>query len=130
MIWNATNTSLLYSQIFSVGASSSATWVKSAPFSFTLDAGSEYFFGVIADSDVDVGYIFPTVSYATGLTADENGNSNYSDFDSPSFRGSGLAEIGLQLYGDASTVPEPSSFVFLGTGAIAAAGVVRRRFAH
>jgi hypothetical protein len=57
MIWDGTNSTLLFNQTLPVSASSTLSFVLSDPFSFTLNAGSTYYFGVIGDDDLDVGYI-------------------------------------------------------------------------
>jgi hypothetical protein len=126
MIWDDTNSNLLFSTVLNgVAASNTQTWVASNPFSFTLNSGHEYWFGIIADNSVDVGYIYPTYAYsANGLSADANGNSNYSGFANPVNAGNGAAEIGLQL---TSGVPEPGSFLLLGSGILGLAGVLRRK---
>lgn len=130
MIWGNGNSTLLFSQTMTVSASGTQSWVKSNPFSFTMAAGQEYWFGVIADNSIDVGYIFPTISYsANGLTADSSGNSNYTDFANPAFAGYAGAEIGLQLYTGSAPppIPEPGSLLLFGSGVIALAGVARRK---
>jgi hypothetical protein len=127
MIWNSGNSSLLFSSELS-GVNVSDAWVASNPFSFTLQAGTEYWFGIIADVGAYYDYISPTISYsANGLTADENGNSNYGSYANPGFAGSGGAEIGLRLTGGSSGVPEPGSVFLLGSGVLGLAGVLRRR---
>lgn len=127
MIWDGSNSNLLFSSVLNgVAASGTQTWVASDPFSFTLQGGDEYWFGIIADNDVDIGYIYPPVAYsANGLTADTNGNSNYTSFANPASYGYAFAEIGLQL--DNTPTPEPSSFLLLGSGLLGLAGVLRRR---
>ena len=127
MIWDSINSNLLFSSVLSgVGASDTQSWVASSPFSFTLQANTEYWFGIIADNNVDVGYIYPTIGYsANGLTADTGGNSNYESYGSPVSVGNGSAEIGLQLSGGG--VPEPGSIFLLGSGVLALAGILRRK---
>lgn len=133
-ITDGTGANVLYSGVQAVGSTSSFSWVESSPLSFTLDAGSEYYFGIVGDgANTNIGFIYPPVSYsANGLTADASGNANTSSFTTPTLElHSGGAEIGLQLYGGDSVAPtpEPSSFMLLGSGVLSAAGLVRRRFA-
>ncbi len=125
-IYNGTNDSLLFLNSSSVGPIANQTWVSSPDFSYTLQAGNTYYFGIIGDAHLDIGYIFPTISYSNnGLTAVETGNSNYSGFGVPIFSGNGSAEIGLRL--DTTTVPEPGSIALLGSGVLGLAGVLRRK---
>lgn len=131
MIWEGNNDDLLFSQTMAVAPSDTPSWVKSNPFSFTMTAGTEYWFAVIADNEINVGYIFPPISYTSpsGLSADESGNSNYVDFANPTPDIYGGAEIGLQLYsgGAPPPIPEPSSLLLFGSGVLAFAGVARRK---
>ena len=65
---------------------------------------------------------------ANGLTADIlNGNSNYVNYDSPYNYTGGFVEIGLRLFDDSSSVPEPGSVFLLGSGVLGLAGVLRRK---
>jgi hypothetical protein len=60
MIWDSSDSNLLFSSVLSgVSASGSQSWVYSDPFSFTLNAGQTYWFGVIADNNADIGFIAP-----------------------------------------------------------------------
>jgi hypothetical protein len=127
MIWDGSNSTLLFSQTVAEGASGSEDWALSDPFSFTLNAGQTYYFGVISDNSVDVGYIFPGFAYSNnGLSALTCCNTNYSNFNSPSLAGGGAAEIGLRLYGGTSA-PEPTSLMLLGCGLLSLYPRLRRR---
>jgi hypothetical protein len=131
MIWDSSDSNLLFSSVLSgVSASETQSWVYSDPFSFTLNAGQTYWFGVIADNTVEIGFISSQYSYsANGLSAVFN-NSNYTSFSTPSYSGGGGAEIGLKLdAGETPTpTPEPSSIGLLGMGLASLAGIARRRF--
>ncbi len=125
MIWGFRNTnlSLLFSQVITVGTFGGPEWVFLNPFNFLLNT-QEYWFGVIADNNIDVGYIFPPISYnANFLIADQSGNTNYIDFLNPSPIAGGNAEIGLQLLGS----PEPGSLILFGSGILGLAGTIRRK---
>jgi opacity protein-like surface antigen len=127
MIWNDNNTSLLLTDVRSFSAFGTQQWVYTDPINFTLNAGHTYWFGVIADNEEDVGYIFPPVNYsANGLTALTSGNSNYSNFANPSFVGTASAQIALRIT-EGSAVPEPGSIALMGTGVIGLAGLLRRK---
>lgn len=125
-IYDSTNTNLLFlNTLNNVGAIQNPTWVYSPEFNFTLQAGQTYYFGVISDATADYGYIYPPINYSNnGLTALTSGNSNYTGYGVPVFSGSGGAQIALQL---GQTVPEPGTFVMLGTGALGLAGLLRRK---
>ena len=129
-ITDSTGANILYSGVESIGPISSPAWVESNPLSFTLSAGSEYYFGIVGDgSQTDIGYLFPPVaSSSNGLTADTSGNANTGSFSDPVLElHTGGAEIGLQLYAPTAATPEPGSLALLGTGALSTLGFVRRR---
>jgi len=118
MIWDGSNSSLLHSVTSTAGASSPG-WVVSPDFSFTLNAGNTYYFGVIGDSGTPIdGYLFfpATTGTANGLTYLDSGNSNYLGYSSPSFDFDGFATMSLRLYGADTAVPEPSTAFMLGSG--------------
>ncbi len=92
MIWNSTNSALLFSQTVPVAAGGSGlatNYVLSDPFSFTLDAGSTYFFGVLGNTNIDIGGHHPPVGTTmNGLTSVASGQAYYTlSGGSPIFQG-------------------------------------------
>jgi hypothetical protein len=117
MIWDGTDSTLLFSETQAVAASGGTSYVLSSLFSFTLNAGSSYYFGVIGDNNLNVDYIFPATSVTqNGLTTSNAGNTNYTSFANPTPNGGGGVTVTLQLYGDQTAVPEPSAFVPVAMG--------------
>jgi len=129
MIWDGTNSNLLFSQTDAIGASASTSLILSDPLSFDLAAGSTYYFGFIADNLLNVTFSSPSTPISqNGLTAVDTGNSNYQEFDAPSFAGYAAALISLQLVGETgSSVPEPGSAALLGLGFVGLLGAAWRR---
>jgi hypothetical protein len=131
MIWDGTNTALLYSDVVTVSPSGTLSlMVHTLAAPFALNAGSSYYFGVIGDAGWRLEFIFPTISLTTnGLTLSNVGDSNYQNFSSPFLLRNAFADVSLQLQGtqDVSPVPEPASLTFLGLGL---AGMATRRWRH
>jgi len=121
MIWDGTNSTLLFSIVGTTVTGSTPTLTFSPDFTFNLLAGSSYYFGIISDSALDVGIINTGAITLTqnGLTA-TGSNSNYSNFASPTFAGNAFASINLVLLGSQGAVPEPATWMMMliGFGAI------------
>ena len=120
MIWDGTNSSLLFSIVGTTVTGSTPTLTYSPNFTFNLLAGSSYYFGIISDSFVNVGFTFPAITVSqSGLTA-TGVNSNYANFASPTFVGTAGATINLVLLGTQGAVPEPATWMMMiiGFGAI------------
>jgi hypothetical protein len=120
MIWDGTNSTLLFSIVGSTVTGSTPTLTFSPDFTFNLLAGNSYYFGIISDSALDVGIILSPITLTqNGLTATGN-NSNYTNYTSPSFLGLAGASINLVLLGSQGAVPEPATWMMMliGFGAI------------
>jgi hypothetical protein len=121
MIWDGTNSTLLFSIVGTTVTGSTPTLTFSPDFTFNLLAGSSYYFGIISDSALDVGTINNGAITLTqnGLTA-TGGNSNYTNFASPISAGNAFASINLVLLGSQGAVPEPATWMMMliGFGAI------------
>jgi hypothetical protein len=59
MIWDGTDSTLLFSETQAVAASGTTSYVLSTVFSFTLNAGNTYYFGVIGDNNLNIDYVSP-----------------------------------------------------------------------
>jgi hypothetical protein len=121
MIWDGTNSTLLFSIVGTTVTGSTPTLTFSPDFTFNLLAGSSYYFGIISDSALDVGTINTgsiTLSQ-NGLTA-TGSNSNYANYASPTLVGIASASINLVLRGTQGAVPEPATWamMIIGFGAI------------
>lgn len=115
MIWDGTDSTLLFSEVQAVSASGATSYVLSTSFTFTLNAGSTYYFGAIADNNLTVDYMFPATSVTqNGLTSLSSGNTNYASFASPTPSGGGSVTTTLQLFG--TDTPEPASLLPVAAG--------------
>lgn len=127
MIWDGTDSTLLFSVVGTTVTGSTPTLTYSPDFTFSLLAGSSYYFGIISDSAVDVGITFPATTVSqNGLTATGD-NSNYTNFATPGVVGSGSASINLVLLGTQGAVPEPATWAMMIVGFGAIGWSVRRR---
>jgi hypothetical protein len=121
MIWDGTNSTLLFSIVGTTVTGSSPALTFSPDFTYNLLAGSSYYFGIISDSALDVGIINSGAITLTqnGLTA-TGVNSNYTNYASPAFANLAGASINLVLRGTQGAVPEPATWLMMiiGFGAI------------
>ena len=108
MIWNGDNSSLLFSQTIPVAAGGSGlatNYLLSDPFSFTLNAGNTYYFGVVGSTDVSIGGHTPVTSTTmNGLTSLASGQAYYTlSGGSPAFQAyetdpASEVSMGLRLF--------------------------------
>lgn len=106
-------------------------YLSSVFSSFTLNAGTTYAIGGVADVGGLWDFATPGSPYSQGgFTARNNVNGNVSGFASPSLVGNGAAMIMVQL-GSGSTVavPEPGSLLLSAAALLASAAAMRRRSA-
>jgi hypothetical protein len=128
LVYDITSSSLVYlsgPEGFAGDASDTFTWKVSDSFSYTLLAGHQYYIGGVADVANLASYEYPHSDFTeNGITSDSN-NGNFA-YDGTS-EGPGSAGIPLQLNGPGSAVPEPSSIVAGGLGALMVVGCACRR---
>lgn len=126
MIWDGTNSNLLFSIVGAAPVGSTPVLTYSPNFSFNLTAGSSYYFGIISDANADFGFTVPLITTTqNGLTA-TGVNSNYTSFASPAFAGLAAASINLVLLGSqTAAVPEPATWALMLIG-FAGIGVTMR----
>jgi hypothetical protein len=135
MIWNADNSTLLYSQSRVVGDVDANTLVLSDPFALTLHAGSTYFVGVVADNQLFFNYLESPGPLTQNGVSLAGGFTSYDGFDTPVHVGPGKVDptrvaVAFELRGTQVTAaPEPATGVLAagGGGLLALVVIARRR---
>jgi len=96
MIWNKTTSTLLYISPPKNFTTAGDTWKTSDPLTFTLQAGTQYYVGGIADTGGTWDYdtVAETQNGITSLVM----NPNWSNYTSPMLSSSGGADCGIRLY--------------------------------
>lgn len=130
VVFDGANDNLLFSITSAAVAGDALTLNTSPTFAYNLLSGSSYYFGVISDSELNVGFSAVTTFTQNGLTA-SGPNSNYNDFTNPRFANLAGATINLVLTGTqgAGAVPETATWgmMIAGFGMMGAAMRTRRR---
>ena len=88
---------------------------------YSVDGVNHAYTTAFAGGDLG-GTIFPAGTYV-GMEDLPNGSSDF-DYNDDAFL---FTNVGVAPHGDPSPVPEPGSLLLLGTGALGAAGAVRRK---
>jgi PEP-CTERM motif len=137
-VYDATTSSVVLAPDAVTAPSGPKDWTYLDGLTLALNAGDVYFFGVYGDGAMSIGLDPTTSFFSNGLVLPATGPTSF-DFtgDTPTTALSGAkndqglstTDVGLRVYDAPSVTPEPNSLVLLGTGILAAAGVVRRRLA-
>ncbi len=119
---------LLFSNTVSVSAANSLSYILSAPFSFTLQAGHYYDIGAIF-SGTNINYTYDFVSDTENGITSIVSNQNVNNFANPTLIGHAVSDISIQLYSPAAATPESASFALaaMGLACIGLAGSLRWR---
>ena len=133
-IYDETTSTLVLGPTSVAAQASPKIWDMLTGIDVTLDAGDEYLFGVYGDNYITVG-MDPLAYSATGLSLPTSGPDSYELTGSGvtalsgTINAAGLstADVGLRIDDPPPPVPEPSSLILMGTGILAAAGMMRSR---
>jgi hypothetical protein len=116
LIADASDDTLLFQTTVTFGLSSLSSWLHSGPMLWSLEAGHEYRFGIIADASLTLDVINPSTAYTqNNLTATDW--STYADYSNP-HPGKEVKkapeDFVLQLEGtQIASVPEPSTWAMM-----------------
>jgi hypothetical protein len=128
-IWDASNTTLLFSETQPVDETSATELLLSDPFSFDLVAGSTYYFDVIGayskSGDQQLGFIPGTAAQTQNGLSLVWPNSVYFSASQPGGFAQGssftlpMELIGTQGQSDPPSVPEPATLILVALGCAA-----------
>ena len=108
LIFDSTNSNLLFSISEAVPASDTPSLILSPSFSFQLTGGTTYHFGFVTDSRFGLDYFFPGISFSQDGFSFAGTNDVYNGYPDATFLRTGNADVALQLDG-AVAAPEPGS---------------------
>jgi hypothetical protein len=108
LIFDSTNSNLLFSISEAVAASDTASLILSPSFSFQLTGGTTYNFGFVTDSRFGLDYVFPGISFSQDGFSFAGTNDVYDGYHDATFLRTGNSDVALQLDGTVAA-PEPGS---------------------